>query len=112
MTTFGSQTLSFVTLVGNNVFDDNGFEGTTPSEVTVTGCRHAPVSAKEASEVAGNVATQIWQTTAPPEAAAIAAKSTGTFKVDGVTYQIYGGVQLVEDFDGPHHVFILSEIAP
>lgn len=108
--TFGSQTVTFVTLVGTGVFDDEGFEETTSTEVAVTGCRHAPMSAKEAAEVAGDVATQMWQTTAPPEAAAIAAQSTGTFKVDDVTYHIYGGVQVIEDFSGPHHVFILSEI--
>lgn len=108
--TFGSQTVAFVTVTGTGMFDDNGFETTTETEVTVEGCRHAPMSAKEAAEMAGDVATQIWQTTAPPEAAAIAANSTGTFKVDGVTYNIFGGVQLVEDFTGPHHVFILSEI--
>ena len=107
---FGSQAVAFVTLTGTGEYDEFGVESTEPSEVLVTGCRHRPLSAKEASEIFGRVATQVWKTTATPEAAAIAAKSTGTIKVDGVTYQILGGAQAFEDFSDPFKVTILSEI--
>lgn len=107
---FGSQTLSFVTVAGTGVFDDEGFEETTTSEIPVGGCRHRPLSAAEASEAFGKVGTQVWKTTAPPEAAAIAAKSTGVFKEGGRTFNILGGAQPFEDFADPFKVTILSEI--
>lgn len=109
---FGSQTVAFVTVTGTGVFDDNGFETTTPTDVAVTGCRHRPLSAAEASELFGNVAKQVWKTTAPPEAAAIAAQSTGTLKEGGRTFHIVGGAQVFEDYSDPFKCTILSEIQP
>lgn len=107
---FGSQTVAFVTVTGTGVFDDNGFETTTEVEVPVTGCRHRPLSAAEATEALGNVGRQVWKTTAPPEAAAIAAKSTGTLKVGNKTFHIVGGAQVFEDYNDPFKCTILSEI--
>lgn len=113
MSSFGSQTVSFVTVTGTGVFDDLGYETTTEAEVPVEGCRHRPLSAQEASEVFGNVARQVWKTTAPPEAAAIAAKSTGVLKEGGRTFHILGGAQPFVDMGGdPFKVTILSEIHP
>lgn len=109
---FGSQTVAFVTLVGTGEYNDYGDEIITETEVAVAGCRHRPLSAKEAAESFGNVAQQLWQTTAPPEAAAIAAASTGKLKVDGTTFHIVGGAQPFEDFSDPFKVTILSEIHP
>lgn len=106
----GSQTVGFVTLVGTGEYDDYGIEITTEAEVPVTGCRHRPLSAKEATEALGNVATQVWKTTAPPAAAAIAAASTGKLKVDGREFAIHAGAQPFEDFSDPFKVTILSEI--
>lgn len=107
---FGSQTVAFVTVTGTGVYDDNGFETTTETEVSVAGCRHRPLNAKEASETFGEVGTQVWKTTAPSQAAAAAAGSTGTLKVDGRTFHILGGVQPFEDMNQPFKVTILSEI--
>lgn len=107
---FGSQTVSFTTVTGTGEFDEFGYETTTEVDVAVTGCRHRPLSAKEATEAFGNVATQVWKTTAPPEAAAIAAKSTGTLKEGDQTFHILGGAQPFEDFQDPFKCTILSEI--
>ena len=108
---FGGQTVTFVTLVGTDVYDEFGIEETAPSGVEVTGCRHRPLSAQEATEAFGNVATQAWKTTAPPEAAVVAAKSTGVLMVDGIAYQIIGGAQTFSDMGGnPFKVTILSKI--
>lgn len=107
---FGSQTVYFVTVTGTGVFDARGFEVTTPTDVPVEGCRHRPLSAQEASEVFGDVAKQVWKTTAPPEAAAAAAKSTGVLKEGGRTFHIIGGAQPFEDYNDPFKVTILSEI--
>lgn len=109
---FGSQTVAFVSLVGTGEFNDFGEEAMTEVEVPVYGCRHRPLSAKEATEALGSVAEQIWKTTAPPEAAVVAAASTGKLKVDGKTYHILGGAQAFEDYTDPFKVTILSEFYP
>lgn len=108
--TFGSQTVTFETLVGTAVYDANGLEATTSVSVPVTGCRHRPLKAEETPEWLTNLATQIWKTTAPAEAAAVAAKSTGLLTVDAVTYRIVGGAMPFEDFADPFKVTILSKI--
>lgn len=107
---FGSQTVYFVTVTGTGVFDEFGNETMAESEVAVAGCQHNPMSAAEAAEMFGNVATQIWRTIAPPEAAAVAAKSTGVLKEGGRTFHILGGAQPFRDFTDPFMVRILSEI--
>lgn len=109
---FGSQTVGFVTIVGTGVYDEYGIETTTETEVPVYGCRHRPLRADEAPEVLGNMARQVWKTTAPPEAAAIAAKSTGKLKVGSKTFHIVGAAQPFEDMADPFKVTILSEIHP
>lgn len=109
--TLGNQTVTFVTLVGTGVYDEYGLETMAETEVPVEGCLHQPMSASEAPEWLTNIGTQPWITTAPPEAAAVAAKSTGKLKEGGVTYEIIGGAQPNPDFSGAiHNVTILSKI--
>lgn len=107
----GGQTVTFTTLTGTGVYDELGDEIMTESDVSVAGCLHEPMSASEMPEWLTNIATQVWITTAPPEAAAIAAKSTGVLEEGGVTYKIIGGAQPNPDFSGAvHNVTILSQI--
>lgn len=108
--TFGSQTVTFTTLTGTGDYDADGLEVMTPTPVSVKGCRHRPLKADEMPVWLTNLGTQVWKTTAPPEAAAVAAKSTGRLAVDGVTYEIIGGAQPFEDFTDPFKVTILSKI--
>ena len=109
-TTFGSQTVSFVSLVGSGVFTEYGEEVMSEVSVDVAGCRHRPLSAVEASELFGNVARQMWRTTAPPVAAAVSALSGGRLLVDGVEFHIIGGGQTFEDAAAPFKVTLISEI--
>lgn len=109
---FGSQTLLFVSLVGTGTYDDYGIEITSETEVPVSGCRHRPLSAAEATEAFGNVARQVWKSTCPPEAAAVAAKSTGRIKVGGQVFHIIGGATPFEDFTDPFKCTIMSELYP
>lgn len=109
---FGSQTLMFVSLVGTGTYDDYGFEITAPAEVPVTGCRHRPLSAAEATEAFGDMPRQVWKSTCPPEAAAVAAKSTGRIKFGGQVFHIIGGATAYEDFQDPFKVTIMSELYP
>ncbi|WP_293308879.1 hypothetical protein [Mycolicibacterium sp.] len=93
------------------MYDDLGVEVMTTTTVVVEGCRHRPLRADETPEWITNVATQVWKTTAPPVAAAIAAKSTGQLSVGGQTYQIIGGSQPFTDLGAdPFKVTILSQI--
>ncbi|MCT7372938.1 hypothetical protein [Mycolicibacterium llatzerense] len=109
---FGSRTLTFVSLVGTGTYDDYGIEIVTESEVPVEGCHHRPLSAAEAAEAFGNVARQVWKSTCPPEAAVVAAKSTGRIKVDGQVFHIIGGATPFEDFNDPFKCTLMSELYP
>lgn len=107
---FGSQTVTFEMPSDTGTPGKLGTKAQAFTGTDVKGCRHRPLSATETPEWLTNIATQIWKTTAPPEAAAIAAKSTGRLKVDDVTYQIIGGARPFEDFTDPFKVTILSKV--
>lgn len=108
--TFGGQAVTFVTVIRSGEPDSLGMIPEVRTEVVVTGCRHRPLDAKETPEYMTNVATEVWKTTAPPEAAALAADSTGELKVDGETYQISGGAKPFTDMNGQlFKVTILSQ---
>jgi len=109
---FGSQTLAFTVEEGTGDFDNNGIEIVTTTTASVSGCHHEPLSAAEAAEAYGNVSRQVWRATCPPDAAATAAKSTGTFTEGGKTFHIIGGGQPQRDFSGPFLVTIDSELFP
>jgi hypothetical protein len=107
---FGNTTVGFVTITTSGEPDEFGVRPETETIVEVAGCRHRPLSASEASEVGVEISTQVWKTTAPPSAAAIAAESTGRLTVDGDTFQIIGGAQPFTDMDSrPFKVTILSK---
>ena len=114
-TTFGAQTVLFVSLAGTGIFENNDFEQEIMEEVTVpvSGCRHRPLTAQEASELFGDMARQVWQTTAPPVAAAMGVSSTGRLLVDGIEYHVIGGAQTFVDIAGkPFKVTVVSEVHP
>jgi hypothetical protein len=107
---FGGQTVGFVTVTRSGSPGYLGVKPETRSTTTVSGCRFRPLTSTETPESETDVATGVWKCTAPPEAAALAAKSTGELEVDGVTYRITGPVQPKYDMDGTvHHVTILCQ---
>lgn len=96
--TFGNQTVRFVTLTDTGEPNSLGVRSRTATNVDVTGCRHRPLKSEETPENLGlDTGTQVWKTTAPPVAAAIAARSTGKMIVDGATYDILGGAMPFTD---------------
>lgn len=106
----GTQTVTFIVETPTGPVNSLGTRTMVPTPVDVEDCRFRPLSAQEAAEAMTNVATQVWKCTAPPEAAAVAAKSTGLLKVDGVTYKIIGGAKPFNDMQGvPFKVTILSQ---
>jgi hypothetical protein len=107
----GTDTVTFIVQTPTGAPNELGTRTLVPTPVAVDHCRFRPLSATEAAETMTNVATQIWKCTAPPEAAAVAAKSTGLLQVDGVTYKIIGGAKPYNDRHGrPFKVTILCQV--
>lgn len=115
---FGNQTVSFIVITESGTPDRFGMKTKVRTPTVVTGCRHRPLDAKEMAELETDVATQVWKTTAPPEAAAIAAASTGELLYDGTAsptdvaanrLHIIGGAKPFTDFANPFKVTILSQ---
>jgi len=103
---FGGDTVTFISVTETGDPDDMGERPVTRMNVDVPGCLHRPLTAQETPEWLTDIATQIWQTTAPPQAAAIAANSTGEMRVNGVTYRIIGGAQPFKDFSP--NIFVVT----
>lgn len=107
---FGTQTVTFVTVTESGDPGYLGMKTETRTETPVEGCRFRPLNADETPDGTTDISTGMWKCTAPPEAAVLAAESTGELKVDGVTYQIEGPVMPKPDMAGNlHHVTILCK---
>lgn len=112
-----------VTVVSQVVTGVDGVGATTLSTVqtTVTGCRHRPLKTEsargsgiarqqEATQIGVSVATEWWETTAPPWPAILAATPADQLICNGNTYQIIAGIKPYRDGMGNIiKVSILSE---
>jgi hypothetical protein len=101
----GNDTVTFVTLTRTGTPDAMGEILPTISRVDVLNCRHRALPAttptqREQAEDITDVATQVWQTHCPPVTAALTAGVTDRIIVNGITYQIAGGVVRVTGADG------------
>jgi hypothetical protein len=103
---FGVTTVTFISETPSGARGKLGTQTPAEARVDVPGCRFRPLYAREMPEDLTNLATQVWRCTAPPEAAAIVAKSTGVLEVEGVKYRIIGGARPFEDFTNPFKVTI------
>lgn len=106
---FGGQTVTFVS------YKDTGSPGAlgtyvqAETAVDVPGCRHRPLPFSETPEGDTDIATEQWQTTAPPVPAVLAAKANGVLRGDGVEYRIIGGPRVFTDRYGqPYKVTVFS----
>ncbi|WP_430755320.1 phage head completion protein [Mycolicibacterium septicum] len=80
------------------------------TEVAVPGCRFRPLPAKEKVDLSTNVVTDPWKATCPPDPAVVGTKPNDEIKVDGVTYQIVGGVRVFDDMGGrPYKVTVIAQ---
>lgn len=78
----GGQTIGFV-VVSRGAAGFQGVKSTTRALTLVHGCRFRQLTADETPEGAADIASQTWKATCPPEAAALAAASTGELVYDG-----------------------------
>ncbi|MEE3066572.1 MAG: hypothetical protein VYA67_21965 [Actinomycetota bacterium] len=110
--TFGSQTVTFLPPNYTGTRNSLGIKTQgVPNGVPVEGCRHRPLTAAECDDDLTEVSEQVWKTTAPPHAAAIAAKNTGLLECDGVVYELIGDAKTFPDMSGePFKVTILSSV--
>ncbi len=110
--TFGGQTVTFVTVTEDpDNRDRYGNPALVRTEVPVPGCRFRPLTAKEKIEGGFNTVQDPWKATCPPVAAVVEAASTDELKVDGVIYQIVGGVRVFADLGGERYkVTVIAEL--
>jgi len=108
---FGRQTVTFVSITEDpDIRDDYNNPLIVRTETPVPGCRFRPLTAKEKVEIGYSVVSDPWRVTAPPVPAVVAAASIDEVKVDGVTYQITGGVRTFPDKEGrPYKVTVIVE---
>lgn len=122
ISSFGGQSLGFVTVVESGEPGYLGIEAQTRSLRVLSGCRFRPAAA---SEVDGqvDVSTEVWKVTAPPAAVALVAESTGEIVFDGTgsprlpddvndrsVFRIDGPILPKYDEDGSvHHVTIMAK---
>lgn len=93
--------------------------GTYPQVETLTaapGCHHRPLTYRETAELGYDVATEMWKTTIPIgeysdalRQKIVAAKPDDVIRVDGVQYQIVGGVQVYKDFTTYFKATVISK---
>lgn len=96
MSTFGDQTLTFVT-ISDGAKDRLGVPAVVRTEVSVSGCRFRPLSVEETVALT-DVATEMWKGTVPPVAAVLAAKTIDEVKHNGITYQLHGAIKPYNDY--------------
>lgn len=119
---FGEDVVTIISQAPTGERDGTGTAilAATPSDPT-PGCRHRPLKTEsargsgiarqqEATQIGVSVATEWWETTAPPTPAILAAKPSDQLECDGITYQIIAGIKPYKDGMGNIiKVSILSE---
>jgi hypothetical protein len=122
---FGGQTITFVDRDQDKTGepDELGHYPLKNTGVDAPGCRHRPMTFKEAMELGYEVGTEVWKSTIPigeyfsdatkaaAYAAVVGAKAADVIVVDGVTYQIDVGVRPHPDMAGiPFTATLISKL--
>lgn len=121
---FGDQVVGFVTVTRSGTPDSLGLLPESRTVVAVAGCHFRPVVSTESPEGETNTTQIRWKLTAPPEAAVLAAKSTGELVFDGTghpedldlesaagkaaTFRIDGPILPKYDGAEVHHVTVFA----
>lgn len=117
---FGTDVVT-VQIEGVVGYDGTGSALLGPIPTDVPGCRHRPLKTEsargsgiarqqESTQIGVSVATEWWETTAPPAPAILALKPSDSLTVNEETYQIIAGIKPYRDGMGNIiKVSILSE---
>lgn len=107
--TFGHRTAVFVTVTEDpSTRDRYNNPLKVRTEVPVTGCHFRPLTFTEKIDL-GDINTERWKLTAPTVGAVLGATTVDEVKVDGVSYQIMGGIQSHHDFEAEFKVTVICE---
>lgn len=114
---FGGQTINFVNRANTGSPDELGNFAQSETDTAAPGCRHRPLTFTETAEFQLDIATQPYKSTIPVgEYSAslrdlvLAIKPNDMIEVDGVRYQIIGGIRHHPDMDGsPFKATLLSK---
>ena len=114
---FGGAIVTFVSRTPTGTRDRFGMQTLTETTVTASGCRHRPMTFAETAEAQIDIATQTWKTTIPVgeysaslRAAVLAIEADDVIRVNGVEFQIIGGIRHHPDMVGaPFKATIISQ---
>lgn len=102
---FGVDTVIFVSYSDAATPGELGTYPQTETLISAPGCRHRPLTFQEINELGFDVATEVWKTTVPineysdtVRAQIMAMQPDDAIRVNGVQYQIIGGVRPFKDF--------------
>lgn len=117
--TLGGQTVALVAIASTGSPGYLGLKAASRTKTVVSGVHFRPFKTEETPDAETDVATEVWKLTAPPEAAVLAAKSTGELLYDGTSdpadveanrFSIIGPVQPKSDLSGVvDHVTIMCK---
>lgn len=114
---FGGSTLVFTQTQNTGAPNDLGEFQQIATTTPAPGCRHRPLTFSEKVEYNLDVATEFWRSTVPlfeydgtVQTALMSFPPNGTITVDGISYQIVGGVRPHPDrFGSPYKATIISQ---
>lgn len=114
---FGTSVVTLKRFSETGTPDELGNYTMVTAEAMAPGCRHRPLTFKEAVEFNVDIATRPWKTTLPLAeysdalvATLTAAEPDAVIEVDGQEYQMIGGVRPHPDMDGtPFKATIISQ---
>lgn len=114
---FGGQTVSFVNRTETGIPDELGNYPLAETTTNAPGCRHRPLSFSETAEYQFDIATQPYKTTIPVgeysptlRNLVLAIKPNDVIRVDGVEFQIIGGIRHHPDMSGaPFKATLISQ---
>ena len=113
---FGNQVITFLFFEETGLADELGNYGLSVTSVDAPGCRFRPLTFAETAESQLDIATQPWRGTIPVgeysqelRDTILAVQPDDVIRVDGVDYQIIGGIRHHVDMGGePFKATIIS----
>jgi hypothetical protein len=114
---FGGQTITFIARSDTGTAGELGTYAQAETRTTAPGCRHRPLTFAETAELEFDIATEAWRSTVPVgeysaalRSAVLATQPDDVIEVNGVRYQVIGGVRHHVDMDGsPFKATVISQ---